>query len=250
MTTLATALPLGPGALAVLSIDALLRRLPADVRATIAWTQKPIREAVRELRRGKLTDEALGKAARQTWPAMQAFTLAFWKSVAQDRGAWGKTLSAELQQDRERLEQFVEDEDSRETIEWLFSFTEEMLLRLLPLIGPGFYDAIPEEAWSKAPEDPDLLPLLTGSIALTAALDAANEGQDRERARDLLDIAFLELSRARDYFQRFGLWISPFPGETPEVRTARTLRYAERARTALTAEDVGAFEAARLRALR
>ena len=250
MVDMAPAFPLSTGSLAILSIDALFGRLPAEVRATIAWAQPPIREALHELRKGELTDEAVEKAARQTWPAMQALVLAFWKSVAQNRGAWGATLVAELRHDQEKLEQFVEDEDSRETVEWLFSFWEVMLHLCLPLMSPALLQAVPEAAWMKAAEDPELLPFLTGSIALTAALEAANDGEDRERARDLLDTAFLELNRARAHLRRIGLWVSPFQEETGVARVARTLRYAERARAVLTIEDVATLKAARVRDLR
>lgn len=250
MATSAPAFPLGSGALAILSVDALLHRLPAENRAAVAWAQKPIRDALRDLRKGELTDEIAQAVARQTWPAMQSVMLAFWRSFAQDRDAWRNALAAELQQDREKLERFVEDDDSRDTIEWLFSFLEVSFNLFLQFMSPEWIHSIPQDASSMLSDDPAFLPFLTGHLALMAALDATNDGQDRERARDLLDIAFLNLNQARSQLRRLGLWLSPFPNETTEARGARTLRYAERIRSALAPDDLATIEAARMRDLR
>src|SRR3954469_8339294 len=98
MANPAPAFPLGSGALAVLSTDALLRRLPAETRAAVSWAQKPIRGALHELREGALTDEVVRAAARRTWPAVKTITLAFLESFAASRDEWRAIVAVELQQ--------------------------------------------------------------------------------------------------------------------------------------------------------
>ena len=60
--------------------------------------------------------------------------------------------------------------------------------------------SVPEEALASIVEDNEVLPLLAGQVALLGAIDAAAKANEHaERARDLLDVAFLEAQTRRGW---------------------------------------------------
>ena len=243
-------IPAGSGAFAVLDVESTLARLPAETRARVVWARAPINAALLRLRQEPLTDELVRSAAKQAWTPVLAIAKAFWDSFATNREQWRGALAADLQRDREALERFVDDDDARDTIEWIFGVLRSYYDVVLVVAQPNLILSVPDEALASIVEDTDFLPLPAGQVALLGAIDAAKANEDAERARDLLDVAFLELNKARVALRRHGLWLTPFPDETQDQRGARALRYAERIRGIFSEEDVQALGAARLRDLR
>ena len=121
---------------------------------------------------------------------------------------------------------------------------------VLTIAHPDLILSVPDDALATIMENDDFQSLLAGQVALLGAIDAAKTNADVDRARDLLDVAFLELNKARVALRRHGLWLTPFPNETPDQRGARAIRYAERIRDALSEADMQALEGSLLRDLR
>jgi hypothetical protein len=94
------------------------------------------------------------------------------------------------------------------------------------------------------------MPLSRGMVALMAAAHEAKRGTSAERARDLLDIAFLQLTEFRNLIRRHGAPFPVTPLETTDERRERLRFYAERMRAELTEEDAVVLDSARLRTLR
>jgi len=83
-----------------------------------------------------------------------------------------------------------------------------------------------------------------------AAAETRRAEGDPQRARDLLDVAFLELMKFRATMRRLGVSLTPFPLETVEERRRGLLESADRLRKALSDEDWRVLEQARMRDLR
>jgi len=79
---------------------------------------------------------------------------------------------------------------------------------------------------------------------------ACGAGRDRERAAELADLAFLEVSRGVDHLARLGLSVELEPEGLSAQRGRRILECVEEARAALGPADVAALVQARLRELR
>ena len=244
------AIPAGSGAFAVLDVESLLAHLPAETRARVVWAQAPIKAALQRLRTEPLTDELVQSAARQAWPPVLVLTQAFWESFATNREQWRTTLAADVLRDREALERLVDDDDARDTIAWIFGVLRSYYDFVLTAVQPDPIPTVSQEELESVIDDKNFLPLLAGQVALLGAIDAAKANADAERVRDLLDVAFLELNKARAALRRHGLWLTPFPDETQDERGARAIRYAQRVRGVLSEGDIEALEAARLRDLR
>lgn len=238
--------PLGPG----FDLEAVFARLPAEARARVAWARKPVKEGLLELRKGDLTDEAIQAAARKVWRPFLAIGQALWEAIGNNWEQASGAVTTLLQGDRDMLERFVDDRSTSDTIEWIIEFFQAyfgIILAILQSFKPEALRTMVEQAREHITEietADELEAILVGQVAFMAALDAARAGEDRERTGELIDIAFLELSRVRDVMQRAGLPILPFRDETPEQRMERTLRYAEHARTTLHAADLAALEGA------
>jgi hypothetical protein len=98
------------------------------------------------------------------------------------------------------------------------------------------------------PKDMDWL--LTCQVAFLAAVDTARAGDDKKRAGELRDVAFLALHRFRDGLKYAGVSIDPYAHETQEERGERFERAAEGMRNAFTEEDWVVIDGARMRNLR
>jgi hypothetical protein len=156
----------------------------------------------------------------------------------------------DLQRDETRLREYLDDEDAVDTLAWVVAFLRSFYGTILTLLGPTELATLGQEAVEEHLEDPRVLSLLKGQVALMAALEAPKEEGARERVVELLDVAFLEFMEFRDHLRRDGFWLSPFPGETSEERRTGALKYGLRLRNALTDSDWKALDGARMGDLR
>ncbi|MBX3186512.1 MAG: hypothetical protein KF819_05835 [Labilithrix sp.] len=246
----AASIPAGSSAFTVLDVESILARLSAEARARVIWARGPIQEVLFQLQEEPLTDELVASAARRAWNPVWSLSRAFREAFATNPEQWRAALAADLKRDGEILERIVADEDSRETLRWIFGLLRSYYDLVVTAVPPDVILSAPEGEIAGLADDKDFQPLFAGQIALLAAIDAAKVAGRADRARDLLDVAFLELKKAQVSLQRHGLWLTPFPSETQEQRGDRAIRYAERLREVLSEEDVQVLDAARLQTLR
>jgi hypothetical protein len=243
-------LPAGSGALTVLDVETLLRRLPAEARARVAWAKKPIEVALGRLRAEPLTDALLDEAATAVSRPLTAIARALWEAVAAAPEEWRASLMEDLQRDEERLRAFLPDDDARDTLDWIGGFCRTLFDCVFAVARPAPIAQLGQEAIERLADERDFRSFIGGQVALMAAVDAAKANEGAESARDLVDVAFLELVRVRNLLRTQGLWFSAFPHETTEERRRRVLVDAERLRRATTHDDWQVVEAARMRDLR
>jgi hypothetical protein len=233
----------------VLDVDALLDRLPAQVRAGLAWTKAPIAAQLRRLQSEAVTDALLDEVTRAIAAPLQALGRTFLEFMAANQDVLRAAVMDDIGRDERRVQSYVDDADAVDTAEWAFGFLRSFFnatLPLLELVGP--YEL--QNAVQYGLEDSRMADLVHGQIALMGAIEAVKNEAPRDRVIELVEIAFLRLMRARDHFRKVGFWVSPFPEETTEQRTQDALRYAERLREVLTEDDWATFGQARFGDLR
>jgi hypothetical protein len=250
LALVAASIPAGSSAFTVLDVESILGRLSAEARARVIWAKAPIQEVLLQLEQEPLTDELVASAARRAWNPVWTLSRALWEAFAANREQWRAALAADLKRDGEVLERIVGDEDSQETLRWIFGLLRAYYDLVLTVAQPDLILSVPESEIAALADATEFLPLFAGQVALLAAIDAAKVVGKAARARDLLDVAFLELKKAQVSLRRHGLWLMPFPNETQEQRGDRAIRYAERLRKVLSEEDAQVLDAARLQTLR
>ncbi len=80
-------------------------------------------------------------------------------------------------------------------------------------------------------------PFVRFTAVMMAAYEIERAGGDVRRARDLVDVAFIEAISIRDILRGAGIKLDPFPNETNEERHARFLRAAAHVRASMTDDD-------------
>jgi hypothetical protein len=197
-----------------------------------------------------LTDELLAEVARTTLPPMRALSKLFLELMAPNREELRAALMEDLQRDEASLGAYLEDPDAVDTLVWVVAFLRSLYTTIVTLLDPSQLTALTDEALDEHLEDPRLLLLPQGQIALMAALEALKENDPRERAVELVEVAFLNFMEFRDRLRREGFWLSPFPAETSEERRTGALKYGLRLRNTLTESDWKALDGARMGDLR
>lgn len=232
-----------------LDVEAVLGRLPAEVRAKLAWAKRPFQEALERLRHEPLDDEALERAAMAIIKPSLSVTSAFWQTISNRDGARAVLLE-DFNRDEAQLRHYLADEDAIDTLNWLVAFGRSFFSILFMVFSPEQLAEIDPEALAKHAADPRLIPFYKSQVALMAAVECSKHGDPRERAIELLEVAFLEMMTVRDEMRRDGLWLPLFPQETTADRREATLRSALRLREAFTDDDWTVLDEARMGDLR
>ena len=238
--------PVG-GTLPVLDVEAMLGRLPSQSRANVTWAKKPISEGLARLRSEPITDELVAAVAEQVMVPMQAIGGVAWKALATNLDSYRAAVMTDFANEEDRLAAFVDDEDSRDTVAWITGLLRAFYATVLATVTPQQRVSVDERELSALPELPSFK---RGVAALMAATEEARLGGDQRRARDLVDVAFLQLTQLRDVLRRHGLQLSAFPYATTEQRRESLGHAARRVREALTSDDWSALQAARVADLR
>ena len=237
-----------PSVLPLWDFEAALRRLPAELRATVAWTKAPALAALARLESEPLTDHLLEDVGMALGRPLVAVTSALWKALA-SRDAWQSELESALRQDTALMNQFLADTDARETLAWCLGIVRS-LVGLTSIVNMDVLERLHEEELASVVQQPQFVLLMKGQAALLGALQVARNHGDPGRAAELLEAAFMFLCELQDRLRQDGLWLNPFVGESPDERAERTLRYARQAREALSEDDAETLDAGRLRTLR
>lgn len=233
----------------VVDVDALLERLPAQVRASLVWTKAPIAAQLRRLHNEAVTDALFDEVIRAIAAPLQALGRTFLDVMAANQDVLRAAVMGDMGRDQRRVQSYLDDADAVDTADWVFGFLRSFFNATLPLLELVVPSEL-ENAIHSGLEDSRMADLLRGQIALMGAIEAVKVEAPRDKVVEMVEIAFLRLMRARDHFRQVGFWVSPFPEETTEQRRQDTLRYAERLREVLTDEDWANFGQARFGDLR
>ncbi len=230
-------------------MDTLLGRLTAETRARVAWAKKPIENGLARLRAEPLTDELVVEVVEDTVKPLLSLGRAFREVVGASPDEWRARLMEDFKREENQLAAFVADEDSRDTLHWIVSLLR-VFLGLTLSVPPEFIEQLDEAAFAGVTADEDFKPYLRALVVLMAAAEAAKEGRDPGRARDLLDVAFLELIKFRNVLRKHGVSLTPFPYETTDDRRKGLLEAVDRLRRTLSDDDWRVLEKARAGNLR
>jgi hypothetical protein len=232
-----------------LDVEAVLGRLPAEVRAQVIWAKRPIQEALSRLRCGVLNDAVVEEAAMAIIKPSLSLTNALWGTVTNRDGVRAALLE-DFNRDEAQLRDYLNDEDAADTLSWLVAFGRSFFGMVFMVFSPDQLATIDPEELEKHAADPRLTPLYKSQVALMAAVECSKHGDPRERAIELLEIAFLEMMSLRDVMRQDGLWLPLFPEETPAQRREATLRYALALRDSLSDDDWAVLKDAQMGNLR
>ncbi|HEY6723379.1 MAG TPA: hypothetical protein VI197_05080 [Polyangiaceae bacterium] len=242
--------PTAAEAVLVLDLDGLFRRLPTVARAKVTWTRPRIDAGLGRLLNDPLDDALLDEVAQELLEPVLALSQAAIQLLSSNRDEFRTFLMADLNQHEARLDSFLPDDDSRDTIAWMFGFLRSLLGTLLTIVVPNELSVIDQEQFAQATDSRELRSFMRAQVALTAAVQAAKDGVKPVRCAELIDIAFLDLMEFKKAIRSHGLWVSPFPTETSDEHRERLKRYADRLRETLTAEDWKTLDGARMGDLR
>jgi hypothetical protein len=245
----ANTLPVTFPALPVLDVEKVLSRLPAETRARVAWAKKPIEIGLARLRTEPLTDDLVAQVADETWKPVASLGRAAWEIVGSNLDEWRARFVDDFKQEEQQLAEFLADEDSRDTLRWVLGMLQSFLGLALS-VPPEFMVQIDETLFARLGADEDFKPYIRTLVLLMAVAGTRKAGAEPQRARDLLDVAFLELHKFRATLRRVGVSLTPFPTETVEERRRGLLESADRLRRTLSDEDWRVMAQARMHDLR
>jgi hypothetical protein len=230
-------------------VETVLSRLPAEARARVSWAKSPIKKGLARLRTEPLTDELVAQVGDAAWRPLISLGLVFWETVATNLNEWRARFVDDFRQEEEFLAAFVDEDEARDTLRWILGLLQSYLSLSLS-IPSEFLSGLDEAQFARLGDDEDFKPYARGLVALMAAVETGRADGEPQRARDLLDVAFLALNAFRATVLRHGISLSPFPSETIEERRRVLLESADRLRTMLTDEDWRVLEQARMHDLR
>ncbi len=234
--------------LPLFDVEAALARLPATLRARVAWAQKPIEENLARLQTQPLTDDLVASAAQKMWPAIGSLQSALSKIVAENKDAWGAKVVDEIKREEVQLGTFVEDDDARDTLDWILGFLHSLFT--VYMSSALQETMLPEAAIEELSKDESFQPYVRGLVTLMGAVAVARSDGDPQRARELLNVSFLEMNRFVATLRGQGVFITPFPNDGVDERRRRFLASADRVRRSFSASDWVVLRDARLRNIR
>lgn len=156
---------------------------------------------------------------------------------------------SELAADEHALSTFVEDDDARDTLAWVTGLFRSVFTAAVAS-APAELSAMSDEDWQRIGAQPAFVPYKAALLTFMAAADEARTGADHERARDLIDVAFLQMTAFGELMRSQGLYVTAFPYDTTEQRGQRAIYSANRLREALSPDDWRTLDAARFTNLR
>lgn len=250
MASPANALPVAFPALPVLDVEKVLSRLPAEARARVLWARKPIEHGLVRLRAEPLTEELIAQVVDETWKPITSLGRAAWEIIASNNlDEWRARLVDDFSEEERQLADFLGDVDSRDTLRWVLGLLQSLVSLSLSFPGDSLAH-VDEGLFARLGVDEEFKPYVRSLVLLMAVSEAKKVGAEPERARELLDVAFLQLNKFRATLRKAGISLSPFPTETVEQRRKGLLASADRLRRALSDEDWRVLEQARLHSLR
>lgn len=233
-----------------LDVQSLIQRLPAEIRAGVAWAQRPIERALERLGTEPLTDELVAGVTRQALKPLLSVSLAVWQAMAPNPEKWRTLLLDDFRREEEQLRLFLADEEAADTLRCVSGELRSLYELAFMLGHADDPSALDHAALDELETDTELESLMRSSIAMTAATQLSKQNGDRGRAHDLLDVAFLELRRFGSVLAKRGMLLVAYPDESVPEREQRRLRAIRSLRGSLTDADWVIVEQARMRDLR
>lgn len=228
-------------------MELLLSRLPAAAQAGVRWTQRHFAAAFRRLQTEPLDETLVADVAESVWSPYRHLLVAMWKACVAVPGLYQSIFDESLAQATRIISEGLgDDHDGIDTLGWVVEWHRSVARTLIPMM-PGMAPDL--DALAGDPEASSELPhapaggMFRSQILLGAAEDAARTGVDKQRLKDLVDLAFLEMSHGVDASREAMPWLpqNPFGMESPAERGARATRYADALRESGSVEDLEAF---------
>jgi hypothetical protein len=236
-------------AIPVLDVETALGRLPAELRARVAWAKRPIENALARLRSEPLTDDLVAEVADEAWRPVASLSRAAWEIIGSDLDEWRARFVDDFKVEERQLAEFVGDEDSRDTLRSVLGLLKSFL-GLTLAVPFDFLAQLDEAHFAALGADQEFKPYIRALVVLMAAAETRKAQGDPERGRELLDVAFLQLNKFRATLRRAGVFLTPFPNESVEERRQGLLESADRLRRSLSDDDWRVMDQARVRDLR
>ncbi|MEO7034765.1 MAG: hypothetical protein ABI548_12730 [Polyangiaceae bacterium] len=191
-----------------------------------------------------VSDAVLDDVARDLMEPVRALSRAILELLASNRDEFRASVMDDLLREEGRLNAFLPDDDSRDTLAWVLGFLRSFVGLVMTMVEPEHLASLDAEQLTQESTDPDLASFMRGQVALMAAVEAVRQGAGGDRCSTLIDSAFLSFMAFRSAIRNHGLWLSPFPNETSAERQQSLLRYAARLRETLTDQDWQTLERA------
>jgi hypothetical protein len=234
--------------LPIFDVDSAFAGLPAASRAQLAWARKPIADALDRLCSEPLDEALLDATADAIWPPFLRIGLEVFRVVAERGDEGAAEYERHLSAIEERLRDHLADDDATDTLSWILALLRSYGTWSLTFPRELLAD-LTDADLRRALQDPMLRPIARVYAALAGAGELARRGENRELARELVDVAFLAAAEFRQNLERAGLWTWSVE-QTDSERRERQGLYASRLRAALDAQDVQTIASARLSKLR
>jgi hypothetical protein len=247
--TAATPLTIGAPAL---DVARLIERLPAELRARVMWTRKPIEDALDAVLLSPGDADVLEAASRAAFKPVAAIMEVVSERLASPEFAVHRAgLMSNLEVDQRELSAFVADPGVVDTLDWCVGFLKAFYRELWShLLGGDWNASVFADATEVMDESLGATALRRGTFALMAASEVARRHASVEDAVTLINLAFLEFEDCRLALAHDGLVITPFADETREQRLRRISSYVTRIRETFTDRDFSQLDAARFTSLR
>jgi hypothetical protein len=230
-------------------LDALVQRLPADLRAEVKWDGPTLRNAVHRLLHEPVSEPLVTEVCRaviqQFIRLMDALKLALPWATLKD-----EMRSSEA--DIVKLRACLAPTGTADIGEWALRAADAAMAAILERFGSDVEKATAELDSSKVAQEIEAQPLhgLRSRVLVAAILEAGSRPELATRVGELAGLAYLDVVRFIDLLKLAQVAVEPFGPESDAQRSERTLRYAQGARAALDSEAVEALKAGRLNALR
>jgi len=221
----------------VIDLDRVLDRLPASARAQVMWTRPVLRDAFAKLRDEPLSDDLVNAVACTFVKPMAAVGLAVSECLSSNElGAIVQDSMSVMRSDLAGSE--GADAETLDTVEWCLEILRGVA-RTFATLGGSLPSTPPSPEDMDSVADGPVRGLVVGQMLLMAAASAARGRKEsppavsHERIGELVDRAFLALTRFVDSLRREGIVIEPFADDTTQLRAARVIRAADGVREAL-----------------
>lgn len=237
------------GALSVAGLQRLIDRLPAETRARIVWSPNEIRSALQAFVAGPRDEVALRDLAVLLVRQFRLLSPEALGSLASHPDLYRSELEEAWRTDAITLREHISNV-AAEAGDWVFrAWGAFMDLSLAVMHAahaelPGIITDADDELLRR-PGSP-----LRAQALMMAAAEAARGGGSEDLVSDLVFRAFDETVMMLEKFQRLGIHLDPYRGETLAERAKRLSRYADHLRTELSESDMRVLESARMRTLR
>lgn len=241
------------GPLSLAGLERLVDRLPAETRARLKWSPVEVRSALKTFLDSPKDDASLKQLVVVITAQFRAISPAI-AALAEQPELLRSELEEAWRADAAVLDKSVDAAAAdaaawvmqtwKAFMDWSLSMMHSMRADLPKLLDEAGADPNFEGAMSQAGA-----PFRAQGLMM-AAIESARLALPSDVTSELVFRAFDEGVLMLQDFQRIGVRLDPFRGETLAERGERLRRYAEHLRGSMTDADTADLETSRLRSLR